>query len=61
MAALLLIAAFTAYRMTRRTAKPLAEQGEYIKVPQTTQAAAEMDPRAPGTAAPHDENAANEE
>jgi MFS family permease len=48
--ALLLIAAFTAYRMTRRTAKPLAEQGEFIKVPQTTQVAAEMDPRAQGTA-----------
>jgi MFS family permease len=46
--ALLFIAAFTAYRMTRRTAKPLAEQGEFIKVPQTTQVAAELDPRAAG-------------
>ncbi|HEX6094183.1 MAG TPA: MFS transporter, partial [Dongiaceae bacterium] len=61
MAALLLIAAFTAYRMTRRTAKPLAEQGEFIKVPQTTQGAAEMDPRAPGIGASRPETAGNEE
>jgi MFS family permease len=61
-AALLFIAAFTAYRMTRRTAKPLAEQGEFIKVLQTTQVAAELDPRAPGSgAAPRTGNADNEE
>ena len=42
-------------------AKPLAEQGEFIKVTQTTPVAAELDPRAPGTGAPHDENAENEE
>lgn len=61
MAALLLIAGFTAYRMTRRTAKPLVEQGEFIKVPQTTQGAAELDPRAPSTGAPRPETADNEE
>jgi hypothetical protein len=61
MAALVLIAAFTAYRMTRRTAKPLSEQGEFIKVPQTTQGAAELDPRAPGAGASRPETADNEE
>ncbi|MFM9844687.1 MAG: MFS transporter [Dongiaceae bacterium] len=61
MAALLLIAAFTAYRMTRRTAKPLAEQGEFIKVTQTTPVVAELDPRAPGIGAPRPENADNDE
>ena len=52
-AALLFVAGFTFYRMRRRQAKPLAEQGEYVKVPQTTAGAAELDPRAPsaGTAA----------
>jgi len=52
-AALLFVAGFTFYRMRRRTAKPLAEQGEFIKVPQTTAAASELDPRAPaGTGIP---------
>ena len=52
-AALLFVAGFTFYRMRRRQAKPLAEQGEFVKVPQTTAGAAELDPRAPsaGTAA----------
>ena len=53
-AALLFVAGFTFYRMRRRQAKPLAEQGEFVKVPQTTAGAAELDPRAPsaGTASP---------
>ena len=53
-AALLFVAGFTFYRMRRRQAKPLAEQGEYVKVPQTTAGAAELDPRAPsaGPASP---------
>ena len=49
-AALLFVAGFTFYRMRRRQAKPLAEQGEFVKVPQTTAGAAELDPRAPAAA-----------
>jgi MFS family permease len=47
---LLLLAAFTLYRMRRRVAKPVADQGEFVTVPQTTAVVAKLDPRAPATA-----------
>jgi MFS family permease len=50
-AALLFVAGFTFYRMARRRAKPVGEQGEFVKVPQTTAVAAELDPRAPAVPA----------
>jgi hypothetical protein len=43
------LAAFTLYRMRRRAAKAVAEQGEFVTVPQTTAVVAELDPRAPAT------------
>jgi MFS family permease len=46
---LLALAAFTLYRMRRRVAKPVADQGEFVTVPQTTAVVAELDPRAPAT------------
>jgi predicted MFS family arabinose efflux permease len=46
---LLALAAFTLYRMRRRVAKPIADQGEFVTVPQTTAVVAELDPRAPST------------
>jgi MFS family permease len=46
-AMLLLLAGFTLYRMTRRKAKPVDAQGEYVKMPQATPVAASLDPRAP--------------
>lgn len=48
---LFILAAFTLYRIRRRAPKPLAEQGEFVTMTQTTPAAAELDPRAPPT--PH--------
>ncbi|MGH6929676.1 MAG: MFS transporter, partial [Dongiaceae bacterium] len=47
---LLALAAFTLYRMRRRVAKPVADQGEFVTVPQTTAVVVELDPRAPATA-----------
>ena len=41
------LAAFTAYRMRRRAPKPVADQGEFVQMPQTTGVAADLDPRAP--------------
>ena len=39
--------------MRRRVAKPVADQGEFVTVPQTTAVVAELDPRAPAaTSAP---------
>jgi MFS family permease len=46
------LAAFTLHRMRRRVAKPVADQGEFVTMPQTTAVAAELDPRAPAAAAP---------
>ncbi len=53
-AVLLALAAFTLYRMRRRVAKPVADQGEFVTMPQTTSVAAEFDPRAPATPSPPD-------
>lgn len=42
------LAAFAAYRMTRRVARPKEEQGSFVAVPTTTSpVVAELDPRAP--------------
>jgi MFS family permease len=47
------LAAFTLHRMRRRVAKPVADQGEFVTMPQTTAVATDLDPRAPAaTAAP---------
>jgi MFS family permease len=46
------LAAFTAYRMTRRTAKPKDEQGSFVAVPATSSSiVVELDPRGPGDTA----------
>ena len=48
-----LLALFTAYRMTRRVAKPNEEQGSYVSVaPTTTPVATGLDPRAPDETPP---------
>jgi len=46
------LAAFTLHRMRRRVAKPVADQGEFVTMPQTTAVAADLDPRAPAAAPP---------
>lgn len=40
------LAAFTRYRMSRRMARPPAEQSSFVPLPQTTTAAGQLDPRA---------------
>lgn len=41
------LSAFSLYRMTRRAARPLAEQGAFVSVPQTTPELVGLDPRSP--------------
>jgi MFS family permease len=47
---LLALSGFTVYRMRRRTALPVKEQGNYVAAAGETQLAGELDPRAAGTA-----------